>query len=68
MTLLPCPFCGHKGVGMREGTTFRWRIIQCLGCGATCGEVRADTLEKDREKREEDAYAKAVEEWNVRAE
>lgn len=67
MKPLPCPFCGESDVHMHEGSTFRWRIISCAQCGATGGEVRADTLEKDHEKREADVYIKAVEEWNRRA-
>lgn len=67
MNPLPCPFCGESSVVMMEGSTFRWRVIKCTDCSAQCGEVRADTLERDHEKREADAYKKGVEEWNKRA-
>jgi hypothetical protein len=67
MMPLPCPFCGGTSVTMIEGSTFRWRNMECADCGARCGEVRADTLQPDAQKREGDVYIKAVEEWNRRS-
>ena len=40
----PCPFCGEKSITIREGSTFRWMLAECNGCGATCGEVRVQTI------------------------
>lgn len=30
----PCPFCGHVGLEFSEGSTFRWIVASCGGCGA----------------------------------
>lgn len=62
---LPCPFCGEKSITIREGSTFRWVQVECLACGATCGEVRGhhNTTEpgwKDR------ASQDAIHDWNMR--
>ena len=63
----PCPFCGCASVGVREGSTFRWRFAQCEGCGAQSGEIRINTISHDRVKSEADASAAAIKEWNTRA-
>lgn len=65
--LLPCPFCGHVGVTMTEGSTFRWRILECAGCGATTGEVRHNTVADDQVAAEEATRAEAIAAWNTRA-
>jgi Lar family restriction alleviation protein len=64
---LPCPFCGHDGVSVCEGSTFRWRYAQCDECGAQAGEVRHDTMNKDRQFAEAESRDRAVDEWNKRA-
>jgi hypothetical protein len=64
---LPCPFCGEKSITIREGSTFRWMLAECLACGATCGEVRVQTCGNgapaDWRKRGEGAV---IAEWNKR--
>lgn len=64
----PCPFCGEKSITIREGSTFRWMLAECLECGATCGEVRVQTMGPGlpadwKAKAEQDVVA----EWNKRA-
>lgn len=66
--LKPCPFCGSKSVDIREGSTFRWRIVVCTGCEATCGEIRHDTMADDQVKAEVETHARAIAEWNARDE
>ena len=63
-----CPFCGEKSIAIHEGSTFRWVVAECNGCGARCGEVRVQTMGAGlpahwKAKAEQDA----VEEWNKRA-
>jgi Lar family restriction alleviation protein len=65
---LPCPFCGEKSVAVVEGSTFRWVQVECLNCGASCGEVRIQTMGSGlptdwKEQAEQDAIV----EWNKRA-
>lgn len=64
----PCPFCGEKDIRIKEGSTFRWMLAECSSCGATCGEVRVQTMGAGRP---EDWKAKAeqdvIAEWNKRA-
>ena len=65
----PCPFCGHVGLEFREGSTFRWILPECGGCGATRGEVRVQTLGSGtQEQWKERAIQDAITEWNTRAE
>ncbi len=66
-TVMPCPFCGEKSITIHEGSTFRWMVAECNGCGATCGEVRVQTAGQGlpahwKMKAEQDA----VDEWNKR--
>lgn len=61
---LPCPFCGVTAIAVVEGSTFRWRQVECLGCGARCGETRAQTIPPIDPKKNE---LWAIEEWNKRA-
>lgn len=63
----PCPFCGHVGVHIQEGDTFRWRVAECVGCGARAPEIRINTFEDDRKKADKDATLEAIKEWNTRA-
>lgn len=66
---LPCPFCGHQGtLQFSEGSTFRWIVGSCSGCGATRGETRVQTL-GDGTQEEWMAAAKvgAIKSWNERA-
>lgn len=62
-----CPFCGEKSITIREGSTFRWLLAECLGCGATCGEVRiqnmGEGLPSDWREKAEQAVVAA---WNTR--
>lgn len=64
---LACPFCGHTGVSTFEGSTFRWMYASCDECGAQTGEVRKDTLSKDRDEAQRNAEQDAIAEWNRRA-
>lgn len=63
---LPCPFCGHVGVTHNEGSTFRWLVTECNGCGAQCGEERIDTLSTDQGAAIEQAAEAAIKTWNTR--
>lgn len=66
---LPCPFCGCTEIKVHEGTTFRWRIVQCDDCGAQSGEVRVQTLGDGTQTQwEADAREKAIAAWNERVE
>lgn len=66
--LLPCPFCGHVGLDFAEGETFRWMLPSCSGCGASCGDVRVQTMgEGTKEQWWEAAKLSAIKEWNTRA-
>lgn len=58
---LPCPFCGHIGLQFESGSTYRWGIASCDGCGATCGEVRRNYPDDGK------WHAEAITEWNRRA-
>ena len=67
-TAKPCPFCGDVGITIREGSTFRWIVPECIECGATCGEVRVQTMgEGSPEEWKARAERAAVEAWNTRA-
>lgn len=55
---LPCPFCAHVGLDFsEEGSTYRWAVASCAGCGATTGEVR----------KHDGWRAEAIAAWNRRA-
>ena len=60
---LPCPFCGCETITVAEGSTFRWAIGICDNCGASCGEVRINTMQKGNE---EEIRTAVIEEWNKR--
>ena len=63
----PCPFCGTAGVEILEGSTFRWMLARCIECGATCGEVRVQTMgDGSPEELKARAERAAVEAWNMR--
>jgi hypothetical protein len=67
MDIKPCPFCGGRQVDAQEGSSFRWMVAFCCNCGATCGEVRVQTLgEGTREQWISAARIRAIEEWNTR--
>lgn len=57
---LPCPFCGNSGLDFYEGSTYRWGIASCSGCGASCGEIRREYPDKGEWHKE------AIAEWNRR--
>lgn len=64
---LPCPFCGGVPAFVKEGSTFRWRVMECQSCGARCGEVRVQTVGEGTPKDwEEQVVPKAIAEWNKR--
>jgi hypothetical protein len=64
---LPCPFCGHVGLDFSVGSTFRWRVAECSGCGATTGEERIKTLgDGDPEAWEANCRERLIEAWNRR--
>lgn len=63
----PCPFCGHSEIGVVEGESFRYCRSMCAYCGAQSPEVRKDTMADDRDSAESEAHARAIEEWNTRA-
>lgn len=62
---LPCPFCGEKSITVNGGSTFRWVKIECLACGATCGEVRGNQNTTTPDWRDM-ASQDAISEWNKR--
>jgi hypothetical protein len=65
----PCPFCGHIGISLAEGTTYRWRVAECSECGARCGEIRVQTSGAGtRQEWEAVGVVNAIEEWNKRTE
>ena len=59
--LKPCPFCGHVGLDFEDGSTHRWGVASCGGCGASTGEVRRNYPDDDK------WHAAAIEAWNRRA-
>ena len=65
----PCPFCGHVGLEFSQGSTFRWIVASCGGCGATTGETRIQTLgQGTKDEWMAHAQADAVAQWNRRPE
>ena len=59
---LPCPFCGaNEGLTMADGSTHRWGIAYCNGCGASAGEVRRSYPDDGK------WYEEAIQQWNQRA-
>jgi Lar family restriction alleviation protein len=63
----PCPFCGGKSATMRQGSTFRWRTMECNECGAMGPETRVPTLGP---RVDDEAYKLelATATWNERVE
>jgi len=65
----PCPFCGDVGITFSEGSTFRWYLASCNSCGASCGEIRTQTMGDGTQARwKAQAELDATAEWNTRAE
>jgi transcription elongation factor Elf1 len=62
----PCPFCGNETISVVEGSSYRWRVAECGGCGARAGEVRINTLAEDKAQALADVVIRAVSEWNDR--
>lgn len=70
MTAAPCPFCGSgsDAIVVCEGSTFRWRVAVCDGCGSTGPEVRVQTAgEGAPAEWEAKAVEAALAAWNTRA-
>lgn len=66
--LKPCPFCGHVGLDFKEGSTFRWLVAECAGCGASRGETRIQTMgQGTKEEWMAAAQEDAIRDWNRRA-
>lgn len=66
--LQPCPFCGAVGLDFKEGSTFRWIVASCSGCGASTGETRIQTLgQGTKEEWMAEAQQDAIAAWNRRA-
>lgn len=63
---LPCPFCGQTGISIIEGSTFRWRKAECDYCGASCGEIRIQTIDQNEETIARDEQ-EVIREWNKRS-
>lgn len=64
----PCPFCGHVGLDFAEGSTFRWIVASCEGCGASLAETRIQTLgEGTKDEWMAEAKADAIAAWNRRS-
>jgi Lar family restriction alleviation protein len=64
----PCPFCGHVGVSICEGSTFRWRVAECNDCGAIGPEERIQTTGNGTpDEWEENVRGRVIETWNTRA-
>ena len=43
MELLPCPLCGkNEGYCLTEGSTYRWWLVNCNGCGRIIDECTSD--------------------------
>jgi hypothetical protein len=63
-----CPFCGHVGLDFAEGSTFRWIVASCGGCGASLAETRIQTLgEGTKDEWMAEAKADAIAAWNRRS-
>ena len=60
---LPCPFCGCEKITVSEGTAFRWVKAECDDCGASCGEVRINTM---KARDEDEIRCAVIEKWNNR--
>lgn len=58
----PCPFCGCGKVFVEEGSTYRWVLLTCADCDASCGEVRHVLGTPFAE-----TAASLLKEWNTRA-
>jgi len=67
VTVMPCPFCGSHDVAVKEGETYRWRLMVCNCCGAAGPDVRIQTAGSGtHEEWERRAAVGAVAEWNKR--
>lgn len=65
---LPCPFCGNREITVIEGSTFRWRRVECNYCGAQGPEARVQTTgEGTPIQWEKEGANDAIKEWNTRA-
>ena len=68
LTPLPCPFCGSTYIDVAEGSSFRWMVASCRGCGAQSGDVRVQTIGAGTPKQwHERGKRDAIAEWNKRA-
>lgn len=63
----PCPFCGCVVLNIGEGSTFRWRRVECSNCGTLGPEARVQTIgQGTKEQWEADGRDAAIAEWNKR--
>lgn len=68
MDAKPCPFCGESKISISDGSTFRWRHVECRACGAMGPEIRCQTMgEGTPAEWELEAEADAIAAWNDRA-
>jgi Restriction alleviation protein Lar len=56
----PCPFCGDSNLGFEDGSTYRWGVAYCAGCGASAGETRREYPDKGK------WHEEAIKQWNTR--
>ena len=59
---LPCPFCGHVGVTVRQTLAHNWRAAACDGCGVQASNVMRIYNEDDPDAKCEE---RAIREWNA---
>lgn len=66
-TVKSCPFCGNGCLSIAEGSTFRYRRIDCPECLAHGPEIRVQTTgDGSKEQWEAQAESEAIKEWNTR--
>ena len=63
--LVPCPLCGDdNGYALKPGSTHRWWIPLCMGCGEQISECRSDP-DAPYNAPLPDRWALADEAWNA---
>jgi transcription elongation factor Elf1 len=68
MTPKACPFCGSHDVKTLPGSSLRFMVAECQGCGAQGPEVRIHdaTDPSDKWHKETLARLQAMAEWSYR--